>query len=110
MRLARLGKHLGRPVLADACCIFSPDAVLRRHHALIARKYDGSRKTGTPGRKRISEQVEQLIVQIARKHKTRGSRRIKGQLKYLGHMRHEEGGGRRSDPAGPGTVDEAYAL
>ena len=29
--------------------------------------------------------MEQLIIQIARKNKTWGSRRIKGQLKYLGH-------------------------
>jgi hypothetical protein len=37
------------------------------------------------GAKRISEEVEQFIIQIARKNKTWGSRRIKGQLKYLGH-------------------------
>ena len=49
----------------------------------VARKYDGS-KNHKPGRKRISEEVEQLIIQIARKNKTWGSRRIKGQLKYLG--------------------------
>jgi len=85
MRLAELGKRLGRSILADACCIFSPDTILRWHRNLIARKYDGSRKKGTPGRKRISEEVEQLIIQIARKNKTWGSRRIKGQLKYLGH-------------------------
>jgi len=78
MRLARLGKRPGRSVLAGACCIFSPDTILRRHRNLVARKYDGSKK-------RISEEVEQLIVQITRKNKTLGSRRIKGQLKYLGH-------------------------
>jgi len=31
MRLARLGKRLGRRVLADASCIFSPDIILRWH-------------------------------------------------------------------------------
>lgn len=84
MRLARLGKRLGRKVLADACCIFSPDTILRWHRTLVARKYDGSKKRA-PGRGRISEELEQLIIQIARKNKTWGSRRIKGQLKYLGH-------------------------
>ena len=84
MRLARLGKRLGRAVLTDACSIFSPDTILRWHRSLVARKYDGSKKR-TPGRKRISEELEQLILQIARKNKTWGSRRIKGQLKYLGH-------------------------
>ncbi len=85
MRLARLGIRLGRSVLNDACGVFSPDTILRWHRNLIARKYDGSKKKSKPGRKRISEEVEQLIVQIARKNKTWGSRRIKGQLKYLGH-------------------------
>src|SRR5512146_2318022 len=84
MRLARLGKRLGRSVLADACSVFSPDTILRWHRRLVAHKYDGS-KNRKPGRRRISEEVEQLIIQIARKNKTWGSRRIKGQLKYLGH-------------------------
>ena len=85
MRLARLAKRLGRAVLADACGVFSPDTLLKWHETLVARKYDGSKKKGKPGRKRISEEIEQLIIQIARKNKTWGSRRIKGQLKYLGH-------------------------
>lgn len=84
MRLAHLGKRLGRKLLAEACCAFSPDTILKWHRYLIARKYDGS-KNRKPGRKRISEELEQLIVQIARKNKTWGSRRIKGQLKYLGY-------------------------
>lgn len=50
----------------------------------MARKYDGSKKR-SGGWQRISEELEQLIVQIARNNKTWGSRRIKGQLKYLGH-------------------------
>ena len=29
MRPAQLGKRLGRSVLADACCVFSPDPILR---------------------------------------------------------------------------------
>ncbi len=84
MRLSRLGKRLGRKVLEDACCIFSPDTILRWHRSLVARKYDGS-KTRKPGGKRITPELEQLIIQIARKNKTWGSRRIKGQLKYLGY-------------------------
>jgi len=32
MRLGRLlGKRLGRAVLADACCVFSPDTILKWH-------------------------------------------------------------------------------
>ena len=42
MRLARLGKKLGRKVLASACCTFSPDTIMMWHRKLIAKKYDGS--------------------------------------------------------------------
>src|SRR5512136_1926210 len=76
MRLARLAKRLGRAVLADACCAFSPETILGWHRRLVARKYDGS-KNRKPRRRRISEELEQLIVQIARKNKTWGARRIK---------------------------------
>jgi len=84
MRLSRLGKRLGRKVLEDACCIFSPDTILRWHRSLVAQKYDGS-KNRKPGRKRITLELEQLIIMFARKNKTWGSRRIKGALKYLGY-------------------------
>ena len=83
MRLARLGKKLGRKVLADACCAFSPDTILKWHRTLIAKKYDGSANRGR-GRKRITAEVEELIIMLARKNKTWGSRRIKGTLKHLG--------------------------
>ena len=73
MRLARLGKPLGRKVLVDACSLFSPDTILGWHRRLVARKYDGSKKR-TPGKRRISQELEELIVQIARKNKTWGAR------------------------------------
>jgi transposase InsO family protein len=83
MRLARLGKRLGREVLSHACCAFSPDTILMWHRKLIAKKYDGS-KHHKGGRKRITPEVEELIIMLARKNKTWGSRRIKGTLKHLG--------------------------
>ncbi len=43
-RLAAKGKALGRKLLAEVCTIVSPETVLRWHHTLIARKYDGSGK------------------------------------------------------------------
>ncbi len=83
MRLAHLGKRLGRKVLSDACCVFSPDTILMWHRKLIAKKYNGSgNRKG--GRKRISPELEATIIMLARKNKTWGSRRIKGALKHLG--------------------------
>jgi len=84
MRLAHLGKRLGRKVLQDACCTFSPDTIMRWHRYLIARKYDGSGNR-KHGRKRLTTELENLIIMLARKNKTWGSRRIKGALKHLGY-------------------------
>ena len=84
MRLAHLGKRLGRKVLQDACCAFSPDTVLMWHRKLVAMKYSSAGNT-RPGRRRISAEPEKLIIMFARKNKTWGSRRIKGALKHLGY-------------------------
>jgi len=83
-RLAILGKKIGRELLSQVCCAFSPDTVLRWHRRLVAQKYDGSKNRGKYGRPRISDELGQLIVNMARNHKHLGCRRLHGYLKYLG--------------------------
>ena len=82
--LAVSGKKLGRKVLSDICCAFSPDTILKWHRKLIARKYDGSRNRKA-GRPRISEQLEELVIKFAKHNRNWGYLRIAGQLKYLGY-------------------------
>lgn len=50
IRLAVLGKKLGRCQLSQTCYAFSPDTILAWHRRLVAAKYDSSRqnKTGLP--------------------------------------------------------------
>jgi hypothetical protein len=57
IRLAILGKHLGKRTLAQVCCAFSADTVLRWHRMLVASKYDSSkcRKRGRPQIKNYCE-------------------------------------------------------
>jgi len=83
MYLAMLGRKLGRKVLSDICCAFSPDTLMKWHRDLIAKKYDGSanRKLGRP---RLSEALERLILKVAKHNRHWGYGRIVGQLKYLG--------------------------
>jgi hypothetical protein len=38
--LAASGKKLGRKVLSEICCAFSPDTILKWHRKLIAAKYE----------------------------------------------------------------------
>ena len=42
-RLAILAKRVGRKVLFDISCVFSPNTLLAWYRKLVAAKYDGSR-------------------------------------------------------------------
>ena len=85
-RLAVKGKVLGRTVLQEIGCLFTPDTILRWHRELIARKWDYSaRREKKPGRPPTSEEITQLVLQIARENPSWGYDRILGALANLGH-------------------------
>jgi hypothetical protein len=52
---------------------------------LITDKFDGSKKRKRPGRPRVPEEVEQLVMRMAEENPTWGYRRIQGALANLGH-------------------------
>jgi len=49
-RLAVKGKVLGRRVLQEIGCLFTPDTILRWHRELVAQKWDYSNRRNKPGR------------------------------------------------------------
>ncbi len=75
---------MGRKLLRKIDTLVTPDTLLKWHRQLIAQKYDGSRKRG-PGRPRIMQQIEALIVRMARENPGWGHTRIRGALWNLGH-------------------------
>ena len=83
-RLAVRGKELGKKLLSEVSTMFSPATVLRWHRRLIAQKYDGA-KNRKLGRPKISEELYNMIVKIAKDNRGWGYIRIQGQLKYLGY-------------------------
>ena len=85
-RLAVLGKKLGRKVLAQFCISFSPDTILRWHRELVARKYDGNKNRSKYGRPKISDEIKQLILDMAKECEHFGYKKITGYLKYLGYQ------------------------
>ena len=75
-RLAAKAKLLGRRILGEVATIVTPETLLAWHRKLIAQKYDGSGHR-RPGRPRTPEEIEALIVRMARENRgwaTRESR------------------------------------
>ena len=84
--LAEIGKRLGRKALKDVACVAKPDTILAWYRRLIAKKFDGSKFRSYPGRPRISREVTDLIVQMAKENSGWGYDRIVGALANLGHV------------------------
>ena len=85
-RLAVKGKVLGRKVLEEIGCLFTPDTILRWHRELIAQKWDYSKqREKKPGRPPTSEEITQLVLQMAQENPSWGYDRIVGALANLGH-------------------------
>jgi putative transposase len=84
--LAEIGKRLGRKALNDVACVAKPDTILAWYHRLIANKFDGSKSRSYPGRPRISREVTDLIVGMAKDNSGWGYDRIVGALANLGHV------------------------
>ena len=83
--LASAAKRLGRKALEEVAQIVRPETILAWHNRLISKKFDGS-KNRTPGNGgSTSDQIEELVLQLARENRTWGYRRIVGALRNLGH-------------------------
>lgn len=83
-RLAARARRLGRKVLVELSTIVTPETLLAWHRRLIAQKFDGS-KNRSPGRPRKPEEIEKLVVRMAKENRSWGYRRIQGALANLGH-------------------------
>ena len=85
-RLAKLAHPLGRKQLKDTATIATPDTLMRWYKRLIADKFDGSHQRKARGRPRVPDEVEQLVILMAKENPTWGYRRIQGALSNLGHQ------------------------
>jgi len=83
--LAEIGYRLGRNALEDVANAAKPDTILGWYRKLVARKFDGSKVRRKVGRPQVDDDVEQLIVCMARENPSWGYDRIAGALANLGH-------------------------
>jgi transposase InsO family protein len=84
-RLAVKGKSLGRKVLGEIGTIVTPDTLLRWHRQLVAQKWDYSHRRKKLGRPRVSREIVELVLRMARENPSWGYDRIEGALANLGH-------------------------
>ena len=83
--LAEIGHRLGRKALEEVAATANPDTILGWSRKLIANKFDGSKVRRTHGRPRIDEEMESLVVRLAKENPSWGYDRIVGALANLGH-------------------------
>ena len=82
-RLAARASRLGRRALREIATIVTPDALLRCHRKLIARKWTYA--TRRSSRRGVLTEIRRLVVRMAEENPTWGYTRIQGALKNLGH-------------------------
>ena len=83
--LAEIGYRLGRKTLEDVANAAKPDTILGWYRKLVAQKFDGSKARRKVGRPQVDDDIEQLIVRMARENPSWGYDRIVGALANLGH-------------------------
>ena len=85
MTLAEIAYRLGRKALEDVANVVKPDTLLGWYRRLIARKFDGSKSRRYPGRPRIDDEIEKLVVRMAKENSDWGYDRIVGAMANLGY-------------------------
>src|SRR5256714_1987542 len=83
--LAEIGQKLGKKALEAVATIVKPDTILAWHRQLVAQKFDGSNQRKAPGRPTTDQELEALVVRMARENRSWGYDRIVGALANLGY-------------------------
>jgi hypothetical protein len=80
------GKALGRRLLEQVATIVTPDIILRWHRELVAEKWDHSHRRKSVGRPALSQEIQELVLRMAKENPSWGYGRIQSALANLGHQ------------------------
>ncbi len=88
--LAEIAHRLGRKALEDVANIVKPDTLMGWYRRLVAHKFDGSKSRRYPGRPRIDDEIEKLVVRMAKENSDWGYDRIVGAMANLGYTLYDQ--------------------
>jgi len=83
--LAESGQKLGKQTLEEVATIAKPATILAWHRKFVTQKGDGLKRRTALGRPRVDQELEALVVHIARENRSWGYDRIVGALHNLGY-------------------------
>src|SRR5207237_10753495 len=83
-----------------------PDTILAWHRKLVAKKFDGSQQRQSPGRPKIDQELEDLIVRMAQENRSWGYDRIVGALANLGYTVSDQTKGNNLERPGTPTAPQ----
>ena len=82
--LAELGHKLGKKALEEIATIVQPDTILAWHRKFASQQGGDVKPCQSVGRPRIDQEIETLVVRMARENRSWGYDRIVGALANLG--------------------------
>ena len=83
--LAEIGKKLGKQALEEIATVAKSHTILAWHRKFIDQQGDTSKPHQLAGRPRMDQQIEDLVVRMARENRSWGYDRIVGALANLGY-------------------------
>jgi len=107
--LAEIAHRLGRKALKEVAGAAQPDTILGWYRKLIAKKFDGSRFRQRVGRPRVAEEIERLVMRMAKENPSWGYDRIVGALANSRPSAVRSDGGQHSSSSWPFSRSEAQA-
>jgi hypothetical protein len=83
--LAEIGQQLGKKALAEIATIAQPETILAWRRLCVGHKGEDSKLHTSVGRPRMAQEIEDLVVRMARENRSWGYDRIVGALANLGY-------------------------
>ena len=83
--LAEIGKQLGRKALAEVATIAQPDTILAWYRTLVVQPCERGQPRTSVGRPPIAQEIEDVVVRMARENRSWGYDRLVGAAKHLGY-------------------------